>query len=105
MGDVVSPPLHLSSSPVFWPPDSSAGDSWEAFLPQPQRRVLGGEWVAGKASGAGGPNPGEAGHRCDSVGYGVWQGGLCHLRREGVCVQEQNGAGGGSEGREGERGE
>lgn len=89
---------------VFWPPDSSSGDSWEAFLPQPQRRVLGGEWGAGIVSGAGGPNPGEAAHQCDSRGYGVWQGLLCHLRREEVCVQEQNEVGGGSEGKEGERG-
>lgn len=29
---------------------------------------------------------------------------LCHLRREEVCVQEQSEAGGGSEGKEGERG-
>lgn len=88
---------------MFWPPDSSAGDSWGAFLPQAQRRLLDEEWGAWRVFGAEGPNPGEAGRRCDSKGYGVWQEVLCHWRMEGVCVQEQNEAGGGSEVREGER--
>lgn len=89
---------------MFWPPDSSSGDFWGAFLSQPQKKVHGGEWGAERGPGAGDHNPGEAAHRCDSREYEVWQGTLCHLRREGVCVQEQNEAGGGSEGREGERG-
>ena len=70
----------------------------------PQKTVLGGEWGAWRGSGAGGPNPGEAGHRCDSEGYGVWQKVPRLQRRAEVCVQEQNGAGGGSEAREDERG-
>lgn len=89
---------------MFWAPDSRAGGSWGAFLPRPQRKVLGGEWEAGRGSGVGGPNPEEAGHQCDSGGCEVGQGVLCLLRKEGVAAQVQNGVGGGSEGREGARG-
>lgn len=56
---------------MFWPLDSSAEDSWGpssslASEEGPRRGVGGLE----RASGAEGPNPGEAGHRCDS--RGVW---------------------------------
>lgn len=103
MGDVV-PSFSPLCSPVFWARDSSAGDSWGAFLPQPLREVLGGEWGVGRGSGVGGPNPEEVGHQCDSAGYEVGQGVLCLLRGQEVAAQEQNGDGGGSEAREGERG-